>query len=220
MDMHQRERTQITRPVAPPVDLDRGRLDLRRAAGAAGFTFGALMVATLGSWLVVGSVTIYGVNWIGVVLGGSIAVIALVFGSVVLYVSITEWTDYRARVRDWHDQALWERQQSGGAETIEHVSEWELTTSNPAHVLLAALCAHMRHEQGESAPWAVRKQIGPVFVAGRRVGDISKGNAELMSQQFARIGLVDGRAPGVAGEWTPRSADEVLHLVVKNWRQN
>lgn len=220
MDMRQSERTQIVRPVAPPINLDTGRLELRRAAGAAAFTLAALLVASGGGWIVVASTSGYTPNGFGMFLGGGIAIVALAFGSVVLWISISEWTDHRARVRDWHEQALWERQQSGGSERIEHVSEWELTTSNPAHVLLAALSVHMRHETGASTPWAVRQLYGPVWLAGARVGDVSKANAEQMGRQFAALGLVEGRAEREAGEWVPRSTDELVKLVIKNWRQN
>lgn len=218
MDLRQRERTQISRPTAPPIDLDSGRLDLVRAAAAAGFVLGALIVAAGGGWLLVVSKSSYETNWFGVMLGGGISLIALTFGSVVLYVSITEWTDHRARVMDWHKQALKERQVNGGQEVVEHVSEWELSTSNPAHVLLAALSVHMRLQQLETTPWSSRRLRGAVFFAGRRVGDVSKTTAEAMGKQFALLGLVDGREEGDAGEWIPTSTDEIVRLVVKNWR--
>lgn len=218
MDIRQREHTQITRPVAPPINLDTGRLDLRRAVGAAGFTLAALLVASGGGWIVVASTSGYTPNGFGVFLGGGITLVALAFGSVVVWISISEWTDHRARVADWHEQALWERQQSGGSERIEHVSEWELTTSNPAHVLLAALSVHLRRESGATTPWSVRQLYGPVFLAGQRVGGISKGNAELMGKQLATLGLIEGRAEREAGDWVPTSADELITLVVKNWR--
>lgn len=219
MDIRQHERTQVVRPVAPPVDLDTGRLDIKRASAAAGFVLGALVVASVGGWLVVASSSGYERNWFGVFLGGGIACVALALGGVVLYVSLTESLDYRARVRDWHEQALWERQQSGGNETIEHVSEWELSTSNPAHVILAAINIQMRIAAGESIPWSTRKVRGPLFFAGRRVGDISKLTAESMGRQFGLLGLVEGRSEGDAGQWVPQDTDELIQLVVKNWRE-
>lgn len=208
--MHERhtEYTSIRRPFVPPVDLDAGRLDMGRAFAAAGFAIGALLVATLGGWLC------RFVFWPGLVL----FIVGLVFGLVVFYVAVSEWLAHRRRVEDWHALSLASYEQTGGVQ-VDHVSEYEMTAQNAAHVLLAALWVHRRLSlDAPSAPWSVRGLIGPVFIGSQRVGNITKLQAEELGKTFARLGLVAGRAPGVAGSWVPANEAELIKLVHKNWR--
>lgn len=206
------EHTQIKRPVAPPIDLDNGRLDVMRAALAGGFVLGALLVASLGGWIVARSS-----GGIVLVFGLSLSFIGLVFGGTVLYVSVTEWLDHRARVQDWHTVAIEAYEQLGAAETMEKVSEWEFSTDNPAHVLIAALWVNLRIREGESLPYSVRRLNGPVFLATRRVGDIGKLTAEEMGRKFERLGLIEGRGERQAGRWVPQDDNEIVKLVLRNW---
>jgi hypothetical protein len=55
---------------------------------------------------------------------------------------------------------LYAYEQLGAVETIDQVSEWELTTDNPAHVLVVALWVHQRLQEGRTTPYAVRSLAG------------------------------------------------------------
>jgi hypothetical protein len=206
------ELTQTKRPVAPPIDLNAGRLDMTRAALAGAFVVGALVVVLIGLWIFGRSESLLWRSF-----GLALAGIGLLLGGIVLMVSVREWTDHRARVADWHDLALESYREIQMAETIEHVTEWTLTIDNPAHVLLAALAIHLRQQEGNQLAHSTRQLYGPIFLAGRRVGDLSKLNAENMGKQFARLGLIEGRSERNAGDWVPESADEIIQLVIRNW---
>lgn len=208
MSIRQLESTLAQKPAAPPVDLNAGRLDLVRAALAGGFVLLALLVVLLGVW-------IFSIAESRILLffGAMLAVIGFSLGGVVLWVSVAEWLDHRRRIADWHELSLESYARLQGAETVQHVSEFELSVENPAHVLLAALLIHQRVIAGESTPYSVRSLHGPFFLANRRVGNLSKLSAEMMSRKLAQLGLIDGRAPGLAGGWVPQSADEILEIV-------
>lgn len=215
MELHHNERTQVRRPVDPPVSLDDGRLEVGRAAMAGGFVLGSLTVASLGGWLVaVGSST--GAALVGF-FGLGVSLVSLTIGGCVFYISIAEWLDRRRRVEDWHIATLEAWREQGGAETVEQVSEWSLSTENPGHVLLTALWVHMRVQQGAETPYSARQLRGPLLIAGRRAGELSKLGGEQMGRRFAELGLIAGRAEGRAGEWVPETADQVIELVTDRW---
>lgn len=218
MEMRHTERTHIRRPIEPPIDLDTGRLDIARAALAGAFVLGSLVVILLGAWIVAGATSGYQVNIIGVVFGGGVVAIALTFGGVVLYVSVYEWLDHRQRVQDWHAVSLNAYEELGAVETVEQVNEWSFTVDNPAHVLLAALWTHQRLQEGIETPHSVRALYGPVFLAGRRVGEVGKLTAEQMGRKFEDLGLVVGRGERRAGSWVPEDLNEVWSTVLKNWK--
>ena len=209
-----REYTQIKRPIAPPMDLDSGRFNVAQAALAGGFVLSALLLASFGGWIVLRS---WGFTTLGVAIGLVLAVVGTAFGLVVLVVSLGEWTDHRRRVADWHEAALVAYQENG-AETVEHVSEWDFTADNPAHVLVAALSVSRRVVEGADAPWSTRNLQGPVFIASRRVGSISKLQAEQLGREFARLGLLEGRSERVAGSWAALLPDDIVRLVWDNWQ--
>lgn len=215
MELHHTERTQVRRPVASPVNLDDGQLDVKRAAAAGGFVTVALVVAIVGVSLVGWSAEIGEQAGLLAIFGLALTLVALTFGGVVMYVSLTEWLDRRRRMQEWHSVMLSCYNELGGAETVDQVNEWSLTTENPAHVLLAALWVHLRFTEGVDCPWSVRQLRGPVLLAHQRVGEFSKLGAEQMSRHFASLGLVAGRREGSAGEWVPRSTDEVVSLVLQ-----
>jgi signal transduction histidine kinase len=208
-----REYTQIKRPIAPPMDLDGGRLNALQAALAGGFVLAALLLASFGGWIVIRS---WAVAYLGVAIGLVLFLVGAAFGVAVLWISLGEWADHRSRVADWHNAALL-AYEANGAETVEHVSEWAFSADNPAHVLIAALTVARRLSEGADAPWSVRSLQGPVFIGSRRVGSLSKLQAENMGQKFVRLGLVDGRAERVAGSWSARSPAEIVQLVWDNW---
>ena len=209
-----REYTQIKRPIAPPIDLDSGRFNVSQAALAGGFVLSALLLASFGGWIVLRS---WGFATLGVVIGLVLFLVGAAFGLVVLSVSLGEWTDHRRRVADWHEAALVAYQENG-AETVEHVSEWDFTADNPAHVLIAALTVARRLSEGADAPWSTRNLQGPVFMGARRVGSISKLQAEELGRKFVRLGLVQGRSERVAGSWPALLPDDIVKLVWDNWQ--
>lgn len=216
MNIHHTERTQVRRPINPPVTLDDGRLDVGRAVALAGFVFGGLLVGTLGAW---GAATqVAGGSGAALALGVAVAALAWGFGGTVGYLGAMEWLDRRRRVEEWHNAALDAYEEASGAETVEQVSEYTITTTNPAHVLLAALYTHFRLQEGVETPYSARKLTGPVWLAGRRAFELSKLGGEEMSRKFAEMGLVQGRADGRAGEWVPETAEEVWELVLRRWR--
>jgi hypothetical protein len=212
--LNQREYTHITRPVSPPIDLDAGRLDVVRAALAGFFVLAALLLASLGGWLLA---RMWAYSLLGVVVGFVLAVVGLLFGSVVLWVSVREWLDHRERVADWHAVAL-DNYADAGGEVVEHVSEWSFTASNPAHVLLMALWVQRAIADGRDTPWSNRSLAGPMFISNRRVGDLTRPAAEEMGRQFARLGLIAGRSERYAGDWVPTSEAEVISSVWDGWR--
>lgn len=209
-----REYTQIKRPIAPPMDLDGGRFNALQAALAGGFVLASLLLASFGGWIVLKS---WSVANLGVAIGLVLFVVGAAFGVSVLWISLGEWADHRRRVADWHYASLVAYQENG-AETVEHVSEWAFSADNPAHVLIAALTVARRLSEGADAPWSVRSLQGPVFIGSRRVGSLSKLQAENMGQKFVRLGLVEGRSERMAGSWSSSSPEHIIKLVWDNWR--
>jgi hypothetical protein len=120
---------------------------------------------------------------------------------------------------DWHNAALLAYQENG-QEVVEHMSETALSPSNVGHALLLAIYVHMRLADGAVTPWARRSLSGGLWIADRRAGDVSDMAAREFADTFARLGLIAGRDERIAGEWVPRSADEVVSLVSKNWSQS
>lgn len=205
--------TQIKRPVAPPMDLDGGRFNVLQAALAGGFVLGALLLASFGGWILVKS---WGSGALGVAIGLVLFLVGAAFGLVVLWISLGEWTDHRARVADWHAAALLAYQENG-AETVDQVSEWDFSADNPAHVLIVALTVARRLSEGADTPWSVRGLQGPVFMGARRVGSVSKLQAEELGRRFVQLGLVVGRSERVAGVWSAPASSEIVKAVWDNW---
>jgi hypothetical protein len=196
------------------MDLDGGRFNALQAALAGVFVLASLLLASFGGWILVKS---WGSANLGVAIGLVLSLVGSAFGLVVLRISLGEWADHRRRVADWHNAALVAYQENG-AETVEHVSEWAFSSDNPAHVLIAALTVARRLSEGADTPWSVRNLMGPVFIGSRRVGSVSKMQAEQLGQKFDRLGLVDGRSERVAGSWSTTSPEQIIKLVWDNWR--
>lgn len=215
MSIRYTEHTQIKRPIAPPIDLNQGRLDMVRAAAAGGFVLAALLVAGVLTWAAVGAYE--AALWVVVVFAGAALVACVVFAAIVLVVAVAEWLDHRRRVQEWHGESL-EAYRKLGAETMEHVTEYTWSSNNIAHVLLSAVYVQLLIDGGTDTPYTVRKLEGPVFFKNRRVGDISRLTAEELGRRFADLGLIEGRSERNAGEWVPRSHDQVVELVLKNWK--
>lgn len=211
--MMHREVTHISKPAAPPISLDEGRLDVPRMALAGGFTLGSFLIAGLGCWL---AVSAWRSSALLVVFALVLAVVGLAFGVTVMRVALQEVADHRSRVLDWHGAALLAYEQSG-QEVVQHMSETALSPSNVGHALLLAVYVHMRLSEGAQTPWARRSLSGGIWIANRRAGDVSDMAAREFADTFVKMGLITGRSERFAGEWVPRSADEVVRLVSKNW---
>jgi len=210
--MRYREETVTQKPIAPPIDLNAGRLDLGRAALVGAYGLAALVIS-LGAWW------LFGVAANGLVQFGALVVglVGLGIGAIVIFVAVGEWLDHRRRVAEWHTASLATWRQLAGAEQSYTVSEWDLSAENPAHVLLAAILVTRQLHSGSEVPHATRRLVGPYFIAGRRVANLSKHGAEDMARKFAHLGLIEGRGPGDAGVWVPQTADEVLNLIESRW---
>ncbi len=220
MYVNHTERTNVRRFTPPPVELDDGRLDVPRAVLSGLFVLGGLVVATLGAWIITLATNGYTWNWIGLAFGVGVVVVSAGFSSIVGYVQVSEWLQRRQRITEWHTASLAAYEDLGAVESVDQITEWALSTDNPGHVVLAALSVYARHREGALTPWSVRSLRGPLFLAGRRVGELSKTGAEEMSREFARLGLVAGRVEGYAGEWTANNADDVLQHVISNWKKS
>lgn len=211
--MINRETTHISKPAPPPISLDHGRLDIARIALSGSFTLGSLVCSFFFLWLA-------SRNWGGsallVVFALLLSIVCLVFAGVVMRVSLLEISDHRSRVADWHAAAL-EAYSESGQEVVQHMSETALSPSKVGDALLLAIYVHMRLSEGAVTPWARRNLSGALFIADRRAGDVSDIAAREFADTFARMGLIVGRSERSAGEWAPRSADEVVSLVSRNW---
>lgn len=150
----------------------------------------------------------------------SLAVLAAVLlaGLVVWLVA----AELRARLRHhemiaaWHDAAL-ARYESGLADSVEsRAVSLDLLPSNPMHLLAVALYLHQRCMLGATP--SVRVLAGAFFLAGRRVGDVSKEDAQLLLAELSRRGLIAGRGDRVAGRWLPESYDDVVSVLLENKR--
>ena len=208
------EKTHVKRPASLPVSLEEGRLDVRHAVAVGAFALGSGGVGVFGIWVLVHGLATG--RWFLAGLGVLLAASSLSMLAVVLWVALSTWWSYKRRVDDWHYLAM-ELYQADGLETVEHVSEWSLTVDNPAHVLLTAFYVYLLWREGNQTPWSTRALYGPMFLANRRVGELSKQSAEQMGRKLAQLGLIEGRSERNAGEWVARSADDVLQLVVENW---
>lgn len=214
MEYKSAERTQQIKPAAPPINLDSGKLDVIQAGMAGGYVLVAMLVVSLGAGMVIyiESTFVRG-------LGAGIAIIGIAFGGTVLYVSLTTWLDHRRRVEQWHQATIETWIDMSGSERLEYVNEWELSSSNIAHVIVAALWVLDRIREGETNAHTVRKMTGPLFLCGRRIGNLTKDNAAAMGQQFARLGLIQDRREGFSGTWVADTADQVFYTILERWKQ-
>src|SRR5215218_7218686 len=186
--MLQREVTHTSKPVAPPISLDDGRLDVPRMALAGGFTLCSLLVSGFGCWL---AGRAWGSSALLVVFALVLAVVGLAFGVTVMRVSLWEVSDHRARVLDWHLASL-EAYKENGQEVVQHMSETALSPSNVGHALLMALYVHRRLSEGAVTPWSRRSLSGGVWLANRRAGDVSEVAAREFADRFEKMGLLVG----------------------------
>lgn len=213
--------TEVRRPIEPRMNLDVGRLYLRDVLALAGVVLGLLALGTLGSYLVYLVQPAQPAPWSGwqfvlVIFGSSVAALGFGLALVVSRLLYLDWTTYHQRLQEWHEVALDACSSTGGVETQQSYTLWELQSAQPRDVLLVALAVHVRVQAGEPTPYSVR-QLDDCWLGGLRLGDVRNG--EQMARSLEQLGLIRGRGQRKAGEWVPQTADEVLHLVQRNWSQ-
>jgi uncharacterized small protein (DUF1192 family) len=89
-----------------------------------------------------------------------------------------------------------------------------------AVVLVLAIATHQRTKARSSAagvPWAIKNLQGDKMLNGALICRLSQDDAQLLGRMFDRLGLVVERQPRQAGRWVPKTTDEVVSLVSKNW---
>lgn len=213
--------TERVGPAKVPMSLDVGRLTPRDGFQLLGLAVGALAVASLGSLLAWAAFPLYPsdlsiIRLVFVVFGASVAFLGAALAWLTAWFCWRDWTFYQQRLADYHTLVLASHEQAGGVEIERSVTGWELTATNPVHVLAVALAAHRRAQAGELAH-SVRALEGPVWLGGVRLGDVSGSEAEAISRKLAALGLVEGRAARSAGRWLPDSADEIIQRVADRW---
>lgn len=210
MELQRREQVRVSKPLAPPIDLDAGAIDLRQAVLAVLFGLGLLVVALGGALVVSLSARGSDWSWLGIIAGALVSLVGVGLGGTVFRVLLLQWHDHRARVVAWNTAALGSYIEQRGAVIAEEITEYSFTVSNPLHVMVIALEVHRRVVAGEEFAHATRSLRGPVFMGGVRVGELSKTRAEEMAQRLAALGLIVGRCEGYAGRWSPVSYDDVI----------
>lgn len=213
--------TERIAPAKLPMSLDVGRLTAREAFQLFGLAIAALAAGSLGallSWLAYPSYISdwSGVRLVAVLFGASVALLGLGLASLTAWLGALDWISYRRRIDDYHELYLSSHQETGGIEIERSLTGFELTATNPLHVLAVALAAHRRNQAGELAH-SVRALEGPVFLGGVRLGDVTSSEAEALSKKLADLGLIEGRAPRTAGKWVPDTIDTIVSRVADRW---
>lgn len=218
MELERRERARVSAPVKPFMDLDVGEFDIRGAALSAVFVFVALLVALLAAVALRYSFTRDYWNF----LSGGFALLVALLACWLAYgvgaLTWGRWCDHRERLRAWHEAGLNSYVNSRGVIEAEEITEYSFSADNPLHVLWVALDVQRRVDSGEDTPYSARALRGPMFFAGRRVGELSKQQAERMSARLAALSLIEGRREGYAGRWRASGADMVVDVVRERWR--
>ena len=223
--------SETSRPVRSPMDLDVGRINPREALGIAVLTISSLFVGTLGAllaWAVIPSDALGSMlgmsSWSGwrvtfFLFGSGVAIIGAGLAVTLLQLTYQDWVEYRERLNSWHAAALAAYAAQDGKETERTMTLSDLSPALPLHMLAVALSAHRRVIQGTSNPFSVRSLEGPVFLGGVRMGDLSASAAEQASKNLAALGLIKGRGPRQAGEWVAQSENDVVGMLVDNWKK-
>lgn len=207
------------------MNLDVGRLTMREAAGLGGLAVAALAVATVGGLIAWAAGPhayeaidrLSGWRFLLWLFGVAVGVLGWSFSVVVCYLTLQDWTQYRQRLNDWHYAALESFDRSGGVQIEQTLTQWELGAQQPLHVLAVALAVHAKVAAGEAGAYSVRQLAGPTTLGHVRLGDVPQAQTEAMGKTFEQLKLITGRAPRKAGEWAPKSADDVVRLVAENW---
>lgn len=236
--MREITQTRLSRPATPPMNLDAGKPEAREAFFNSGLTLVFLLFAAIGAWLaslfgahqgeslIPGDYDFIGVpRGIGFAFGWALALFAV--QNAFTYSKLTRlgWVSYYRRLDDWHNMILSAYEDTGGQETLEQLSIYEINPKVPSNVLSLALAVHQRVTHSPSmrrAAYSVRGLEGSHFLKGPRgnlvlVGTLTGTRPEELNKLFVALGLIRDQRPGVAGEWAPSSELEVLQLITSNW---
>lgn len=213
MDIYTRERTRSAAPVKPFVDLDVGAIDIKDAALAFAFAFGMLVVAVCGTLVLKYSFTREYWNFISGAFGLVVALVSIYMGASVVRLTLVRWQAHQERLARWDTAALESYVNLGGGVYTDEMTEYSFSADNPLHVAWCAIEVMRRRRAGDDTPWSTRNLRGPMFLGARRVGELSKTEAERMGARFASLGFIEGRCEGSAGRWRVETAERVFDVV-------
>jgi len=200
------------------MSLEHGALDVTTALRVGSFVLLCIVVAIAGAALLGWALADREVRGLALAAGVMVAGVALLVGGTVLGLAVRSWLAHQERLELWNDAALANYELLAGAVEVEEYTEYSFVATNPLHVSWLALEVQRRVDAGDETPYSVRALRGPIIVAGRRVGELSKAQAEAVSRAFGLLGLVVGRTEGYAGRWVPQCSDEALAMVAERWR--
>jgi hypothetical protein len=214
------------------MNIDVGRLTVLEAVHVGALAVGALAVGALGGLVAWAALpgplqTFADVGhfrfWF-FAFGSGTAAVGFGLASVTTWLTVRSWLRYEDRLQEWHQVAIDAYEGNDGSTTEHTVTMWELTASNPLHVLGAALAVHAQQSGPAAGAPTVRSLQGDMWLGeGERnmvkLGEVNTTQAQRLSDVFAQLGLIEGKAPRQAGRWVPGSTDEILHLVRANWHK-
>lgn len=212
------ERTTV-QPAPLPVDLDQ-RLDTHRALlSIAGLVIGAILFmigAGLWSWGTQTAIEYRRAGgWTLTIAGGGLSVAGTgVFVLAFWYLASIVRYEMRSRWL-WTRQSLQERQEPQGGLIIEEErTDWSLRVDEPRDFLIILIYIYLRVRAGERTPWSIDSLSGSLFLGDARqkrlLGTVSEHQARAVGRELMRLGLVQNRAEKSAGQWVPRTADELI----------
>jgi hypothetical protein len=213
------------------MNLDIGRLTILEAIQVGALAVGALAVGAVGGLIAQAAMPgwaqtfrdVGGFRFWFFLFGAGVGLVGFGLAVVTTWLSVRSWLRYEERLADWHDVSIAAYEGADGASTETTVSVWELTASNPLHVLGAALAVQARQSGSAGAP-TVRSLQGDMWLpspGGKMVnlGEVNTTQAQRMSDVFTQLGLIEGKEPRKAGRWVPVSADDALRIVAANWHK-
>jgi hypothetical protein len=213
------------------MNLDIGRLTVLEAIHVGALAVGALAVGAVGGLLAQAAMPgryqtfaeVGGFRFWFLLFGVSVALVGFGLACVVSWLSVRSWLRYEERLADWHDVSIAAYEGADGASTETTVTMWELSATNPLHVLGAALAVQARQSGSAGAP-SVRSLQGDMWLPspdGKMVnlGEVNTTQAQRMSDVFTQLGLIEGKGARKAGRWVPDDAGKVLELVAANWHK-
>jgi hypothetical protein len=213
------------------MNLDIGRLTVLEAIHVGALAVGALAVGAVGGLIAQAAMPgwaqtfrdVGGFRFWFLLFGVGVALVGFALAAITTWLSLRSWLRYEDRLQEWHDVAIDAYIGADGASTETTVTMWELTASNPLHVLGAALAVQARQSGTAGAP-SVRNLQGDMWLPAPggnmiNLGEVNTTQAQRMSDVFTQLGLIEGKEPRKAGRWVPSSADDTLRIVAANWHK-
>lgn len=211
-------------PAAPPMDLNSGKPSGRDALVAGGVTVAFWAAAAAGGWIAalfgphqyetLGSIGI--ARMIGYAFGMLVGVAGLWLGVDFARLTRRSWLDYYRRLAEWHEVTADSWQQQGGQAVEELTNEWELRADKPDEVWYFITAMHRAVQQGQDAPWALRRVCEDGVWMGNRKLAINTNQARLMVDNLATMGYITGRTERHPGNWVPSSLDQAAEIYDRN----